>query len=99
MVRVLTLQTTLIFPYTIYLDHFRRTEHMTRRDSPTYVRFALIALIFVLGAYWVGARYGPRQAEKVEARRVPAADPRPLAESQHTAPEHLEGLTDEESTN
>ena len=72
---------------------------MTRRDSPAYVRFVLIALIFVLGAYWIGARYGPRQAEKVEARRVPAADPRPLAEAQHTPPEHLEGLTDEESTN
>ena len=46
---------------------------MTRRDSPAYLRFALIALVFVLGAYWAGARYGPRQAEKVEARRAPAA--------------------------
>src|SRR5271167_4461679 len=99
MVRVLTLQTTLIFPYTIYLDHFRRTEHMTRTDSPAYVRFALIALIFVLGAFWVGARYGPRQAEKVEARHAPGVDYQPLAGAQHANPERLEGLTDEESTN
>ena len=42
---------------------------MTRRDSPAFIRFALIALIFVLGAYWVGARFGPRQAEQVEAHR------------------------------
>jgi S1-C subfamily serine protease len=73
-------------------------EHMTRKDSPAYSGFALIALIFVLGAYWIGARYGPRQVEKVEARRAPLAEPLPAAEAQHT-PERLEGLTDEESTN
>jgi S1-C subfamily serine protease len=72
---------------------------MTRRDSPAYVRFALIAVIFVLGAFWVGARYGPRQAEKVEARHAPGADPQPLAGAQRTTTERLEGLTDEESTN
>ncbi len=72
---------------------------MTRRDSPAFIRFALIALIFVLGAYWVGARYGPRQSEKVEARRAPAIDAQPVSETQGTAPERLEGLTDEESTN
>jgi S1-C subfamily serine protease len=74
-------------------------EQMTRRDSPAYLRFALIALVFVLGAYWVGARYGPRQAEKVEARRAPTAAPQSVAEPQHTTSERLEGLTDEESTN
>ena len=72
---------------------------MTRRDSPAHIRLALIALIFILGAYWVGARYGPRQAEKVEARRAPAVEPQPIGLAQHTAPERLEGLTDEESTN
>jgi len=72
---------------------------MTRRDSPAHIRFALMALIFILGAYWVGARYGPRQAEKVEARHAPAIDPQPVALPQHTTPERLEGLTDEESTN
>jgi len=72
---------------------------MTRTDSPAYVRFALIALIFVLGAFWVGARYGPRQAEKVEARHAPGVDYQPLAGAQHANPERLEGLTDEESTN
>jgi S1-C subfamily serine protease len=74
-------------------------EQMTRRDSPAYLRFALIALVFVLGAYWIGARYGPRQAEKVEARRAPTAERQPVAEPQHTTSERLEGLTDEESTN
>ncbi len=72
---------------------------MTRRDSPAFFRFALIALIFVLGAYWMGAHYGPRQAEKVEARRAPAVEAQPVNEAQHTTPERLEGLTDEESTN
>jgi S1-C subfamily serine protease len=74
-------------------------EQMTRRDSPAYLRFALIALVFVLGAYWIGARYGPRQTEKVEARRATTAEPQPVAEPQHTTSERLEGLTDEESTN
>ncbi len=32
-------------------------------------RLILICLILVLGAFWVGARYGPRQADNVEARR------------------------------
>src|SRR5260370_15789411 len=72
---------------------------MTRRDSPAHIRFALIALIFMLGAYWVGAGSGPRQAEKVEARPRPAVDPQPAALAQHATPERLEGLTDEESTN
>jgi len=72
---------------------------MTRRDSPAYVRFALIAVIFVLGAFWVGSRYGPRQAEKVEARHAAGADPQPLAGAQRTITERLEGLTDDESTN
>src|SRR5260370_34519027 len=72
---------------------------MTRRDSPAHIRFALIALIFMLGAYWVGAGSGPRQAEKVEARPPPAVDPQPAALAQHATPERLEGLTDEESTN
>jgi S1-C subfamily serine protease len=40
---------------------------MTRGNSSTRARLLLAALILVLGAYWVGARYGPRQAEKVEA--------------------------------
>jgi S1-C subfamily serine protease len=71
-------------------------EHMTRRDSSNYTRLGLVALIVILGAYWVGARYGPRQTEKVEARRGNAEQ---LTEQQKAAPEHLAGLTDEESTN
>jgi len=69
---------------------------MTRRDSSTYTRLGLVALILILGAFWVGARYGPRQAEKVEARRVNAEQ---LTDQQKLPPEHLAGLTDEESTN
>jgi S1-C subfamily serine protease len=72
---------------------------MTRSDSPAYRRFTLIALILVLGAYWVGARYGPRQAQRVEAHRVTPGPQPPAAEVQANAPERLEGLTNEESTN
>ena len=52
----------------------------------------------MLGAYWIGARYGPRQVEKVEARRAPLAEPLAASEAQHT-PERLEGLTEDESIN
>ncbi|MGB8321577.1 MAG: trypsin-like peptidase domain-containing protein, partial [Candidatus Acidiferrum sp.] len=54
----------------------------------------LVALILVLGAFWVGARYGPRQAEKVEARRlgVPAAGTRNTGD-------HNDSLTEDESIN
>jgi S1-C subfamily serine protease len=38
-------------------------------------RLLLVALILVLGAYWVGTRYGPRQAAKVEAHRAVVAQP------------------------
>lgn len=54
-----------------------------------------MALILVLGAFWVGARYGPRQADNVEARRLgkdPVTVGKPLAE-------HNVALTEEESIN
>ncbi|MGB7435774.1 MAG: trypsin-like peptidase domain-containing protein [Candidatus Acidiferrum sp.] len=59
---------------------------MKRGNDLNVARLVLIALILVLGAFWVGARYGPRQADDVEARRlaqatgtsvVPAAVPQP----------------------
>ena len=40
---------------------------MTRGNNLSRGRLVLIALILVLGAFWVGARYGPRQANDVEA--------------------------------
>ncbi len=61
------------------------------------VRLILMALILVLGAFWVGARYGPRQARDVEARRV-AATPRDSLQT-ITGKQHDERLTEEESTN
>ena len=66
------------------------------------VRLILIALILVLGAYWVGARYGPHQAQEVEAHRTaspaPAPD-RPPTAALPSSPEHPTSLTEEESIN
>jgi S1-C subfamily serine protease len=65
------------------------------------LRLILVALILILGAYWVGARYGPHQAKQVEARRL-AADPQPAspsAISPASAPEHPGTLTEDEAIN
>jgi len=48
---------------------------MTQGMKNNRGRLILVALILVLGAFWVGARYGPKQAEKVEARRIAALQP------------------------
>jgi putative serine protease PepD len=69
---------------------------MNRGTDASRVRLILITLILVLGAFWVGARYGPRQARDVEARR--AGDPKvsaPLTSTQ----QHNEHMTEEESIN
>ena len=60
------------------------------------VRPILIALILLLGAYWVGARYGPRQSREVEARR--AGDTQPGLNLKNPS-ERSESLTEEESIN
>ena len=60
-------------------------------------RLILLALILVLGAFWLGSRYGPHQSESVEARRLgekPAVAASLKAESQHA-----EKLTEDESIN
>jgi len=65
------------------------------------VRFILIALILVLGAYWVGARYGPHQAKEVEAHRAasaPGPDRQPTT-ALPSSPERPTSLTEEESIN
>ena len=49
---------------------------MSGGNASNRARLVLVAIILVLGAYWVGTRYGPRQADKVEAHRAtPAAEP------------------------
>ncbi|MGB7845078.1 MAG: trypsin-like peptidase domain-containing protein [Candidatus Acidiferrum sp.] len=70
---------------------------MIRGNDLSRGRLILIALILVLGAFWVGARYGPRQAKDVEARRfAPNSKADPLATS---APQRNEHLTEDESIN
>ena len=69
-----------------------------RGGSP--IRLILVALILILGAYWVGARYGPRQVGEVEARHNAAAPAIALpALSAAGAPERPITLTEEESIN
>ncbi len=69
---------------------------MTQGMKNNRGRLILVALILVLGAFWVGARYGPKQAEKVEARRI-AAVPTDLSAKPVAA--RNEALTEEESIN
>src|ERR1700739_4677054 len=57
----------------------------------------LLALILILGAFWMGSRYGPRQSESVEAWRLgekPAALTSAKSDSQRS-----DKLTEEESIN
>jgi len=71
---------------------------MTHRTDLGRSRLVLVALILVLGAFWVGARYGPRQPENVEARR--ALENLKGAPLETVAnPEHNASLTEEEAIN
>ena len=75
---------------------------MSLGKNSTRTRLLLIALILVLGAYWVGARYGPRQAEKVEAGRSATAAlsaPSFDAQKQISEHDHNVALTEDESIN
>jgi S1-C subfamily serine protease len=72
------------------------TERKEQRGSSP-VRLILVALILILGAFWVGARYGPKQVREVEARHV-IATPIPGLSSA-SAPEHPGTLTEDESIN
>lgn len=60
-------------------------------------RLILMALILVLGAYWIGARYGPVQVSEVEARHIAATPARALSPA--STPERAANLTEEESIN
>jgi S1-C subfamily serine protease len=68
---------------------------MTLRIQSNRRRLLLVALILVLGAFWVGARYGPRQTENVEARRLGIN----TTAVGKTSAEHNDALTEEESIN
>jgi len=71
---------------------------MTHRTDLGRSRLVLVALILVLGAFWVGARYGPRQPANVEARRaMENGKGAPLATVAN--PEHNASLTEEEAIN
>jgi S1-C subfamily serine protease len=70
---------------------------MTRGNALDRARLLLITLILVLGAFWVGARYGPRQADNVEARHN--AEPTPVLSTTAAAPAQRTPLTEEESIN
>ena len=65
---------------------------MTAARTPHRTRIILSALVLLLGAYWLGARYGQRQSLNVEA--VPR--PSPLASN---AAQRDGGLTDDEAIN
>src|SRR5215469_3848336 len=75
-----------------------RGTSMTPRTDLGRSRLVLVALILVLGAFWVGARYGPRQPENVEARRaMENLKGAPLTTV--AKPEHDASLTEEEAIN
>ncbi len=70
---------------------------MNRGNDLSRGRLTLIALILVLGAFWVGARYGPRQTRDVEARRSGGESLAfPLTAF---GPQHNEHLTEDEAIN
>src|ERR1700730_448584 len=68
---------------------------MTSRIQSNRRRLLLVALILVLGAFWVGARYGPRQTENVEARRLGSN----MTAIGKTSAEHSDALTEKEAIN
>jgi len=64
-----------------------------RKKNDTHpVRIILIALILLAGAYWAGARWGPRDPQKVEAVRLGKSGANSNAQRDAA-------LTDEESIN
>lgn len=72
---------------------------MTERNHElgmSRVRLILVALILLLGAYWLGARYGPHQAKEVEARHLGASQTGLVVKN---VAERSEILTEDESIN
>jgi S1-C subfamily serine protease len=68
---------------------------MAATNNSTRARLVLVALIILLGAYWAGARFSPRQPTSVEA--VPAGGPYPARAA--SAVQRDASLTDDESIN
>ena len=70
---------------------------MKARTPLSRARLILLALIVVLGAFWLGSRYGPHQSESVEARRL--GEKPTVAASLKADSQHAEKLTEDESIN
>jgi S1-C subfamily serine protease len=66
-----------------------------RNNTSNRARILLAALVLILGAFWAGARFAPRQPSNVEA--VPLGDS--SAGSLTTAAQHEGALTEDESIN
>jgi S1-C subfamily serine protease len=72
---------------------------MSPTNSLGRARFVLIGLILVLGAFWVGARYGPHQPRDVQAGHGNSDNPATLS-STAAHPGRAEApLTEDESIN
>jgi len=71
---------------------------MTSGNDLSRGRLLIVGLILALGAFWVGARYGPRQVANVEARH-PAENAQTTTPATPAAPARTEHLTEEESIN
>src|SRR5579859_3432529 len=63
-----------------------------KKNDAHPVRIILIALVLLAGAYWAGARWGPRDPQKVEAVRLGKSEANSNAQRDAA-------LTDEESIN
>src|SRR5256885_3011802 len=63
-----------------------------KKNDAHPIRIILIALVLLAGAYWAGARWGPRDPQKVEAVRLGKSDANSNAQRDAA-------LTDEESIN
>lgn len=70
---------------------------MNRGNELSRGRLVLIALILVLGAFWVGARYGPRQAKNAEARHT--GEIAAVVLSANAGSQRNEHLSEDESIN
>jgi S1-C subfamily serine protease len=68
---------------------------MTPMRNANRMRLMAVAVALLLGAYWAGARYGPRQPEKVEAVRIGAGG----GNSGENVAQRDAALTDDESIN
>jgi S1-C subfamily serine protease len=68
---------------------------MTPMRNANRMRLMAVAVALLLGAYWAGARYGPRQPEKVEAVRIGTGG----GNSGENVAQRDAALTDDESIN